>query len=443
MPRLCHAAPDRPRRSDAPTGGRSAADDARARPPARRPGRSRAARPRTASDAITRGRPRGLQRRSPSARCAASATSACSRAVRGAVGVALAGEQLDASSPSKNTSVASSRWPPVMTTSLGPERVQRPRERLDRRLGRPSARAREDPRLGRFGVITVASGSSSLDDRRARLVVEQHRAGLGDHHRVDHDRHAVASSASASRTARTVSAVPSMPIFTASTPMSSATVRDLLDDELARHRVDAGHADGALGRQRRDRGHPVHAAARERLQVGLDAGAAAGVRAGDREHGRYGSGHRGQVRRSTATGPSRTSHWPRCSVRLWPMAPPRADDLLADYPVSDGRLRRGVRLRRRAPPVRARRRSRRSLRAAPPSCREQVSRSLKRAGVRFSSIEGDLEFYVDPVPRVITAADWDAGQARPRPARARAQRVRRRRLRRPADRRRGRRPAAR
>ena len=36
-----------------------------------------------------------------------------------------------------------------------------------------------------------------------------------------------------------------------------------------------------------------------------------------------------------------------------------------------------------------------------------VSRSLQRAGVRFSSIEGDLQFYVDPVPRVITAAEWE------------------------------------
>ena len=37
----------------------------------------------------------------------------------------------------------------------------------------------------------------------------------------------------------------------------------------------------------------------------------------------------------------------------------------------------------------------------------KIGRSLKRAGVRFSSVEGDLEFYVDPVPRVITAADWE------------------------------------
>ena len=44
-------------------------------------------------------------------------------------------------------------------------------------------------------------------------------------------------------------------------------------------------ADGVLGGQRGDRRHAVDARARERLQVGLDPGAAAGVRAGDREHG--------------------------------------------------------------------------------------------------------------------------------------------------------------
>jgi uncharacterized circularly permuted ATP-grasp superfamily protein len=37
----------------------------------------------------------------------------------------------------------------------------------------------------------------------------------------------------------------------------------------------------------------------------------------------------------------------------------------------------------------------------------RISRSLQRAGVRFSSVEGDLEFYVDPVPRVISAAEWE------------------------------------
>jgi uncharacterized circularly permuted ATP-grasp superfamily protein len=47
------------------------------------------------------------------------------------------------------------------------------------------------------------------------------------------------------------------------------------------------------------------------------------------------------------------------------------------------------------------------LRADPAELPGLVSRTLKRAGVRFSSVEGDLEFYVDPVPRVITADDWE------------------------------------
>jgi len=38
---------------------------------------------------------------------------------------------------------------------------------------------------------------------------------------------------------------------------------------------------------------------------------------------------------------------------------------------------------------------------------ERIGRSLQRAGVRFSSVEGDHQFYVDPVPRVITASDWE------------------------------------
>ncbi|HET6549944.1 MAG TPA: circularly permuted type 2 ATP-grasp protein [Solirubrobacter sp.] len=47
------------------------------------------------------------------------------------------------------------------------------------------------------------------------------------------------------------------------------------------------------------------------------------------------------------------------------------------------------------------------VRVGPEALRARVARSLKRGGVRFSSVEGDLEFYVDPVPRVITAAEWE------------------------------------
>ena len=78
----------------------------------------------------------------------------------------------------------------------GPERVQRaargPRGR--RRVRRPSTRA-----SGTFGVITVARGSSSRDERRAGRLVQQHGARLGDHHRVEHDRRAAARAGPAPR----------------------------------------------------------------------------------------------------------------------------------------------------------------------------------------------------------------------------------------------------
>jgi len=88
------------------------------------------------------------------------------------------------------------------------------------------------------------------------------------------------------------------------------------------------------------------------------------------------------------------------------MAPPRVDDRLADYPVSDGVFDEAFGPDG-APRPFARAGLDAVLRADPAELPGQISRSLTRAGVRFSSMEGDLEFYVDPVPRVIPAADWE------------------------------------
>jgi uncharacterized circularly permuted ATP-grasp superfamily protein len=88
------------------------------------------------------------------------------------------------------------------------------------------------------------------------------------------------------------------------------------------------------------------------------------------------------------------------------MAPLRADDLLADYPVSEGIFDEGF-ASTGEPRAHARAGMDAVARADTAQLSERISRSLKRAGVRFSSMEGDLEFYVDPVPRVITAADWE------------------------------------
>jgi uncharacterized circularly permuted ATP-grasp superfamily protein len=88
------------------------------------------------------------------------------------------------------------------------------------------------------------------------------------------------------------------------------------------------------------------------------------------------------------------------------MAPTPTDDLLAGYRVSagvydeafdaDGRPRPWARAALEA-----------VARADPAGLPRRVSRSLHRGGVRFSSVEGDPRFYVDPVPRVITAAEWE------------------------------------
>ncbi len=82
------------------------------------------------------------------------------------------------------------------------------------------------------------------------------------------------------------------------------------------------------------------------------------------------------------------------------------DDVLAGYPVSEGVYdeafdAEGV------PRPWARAALQAVARADPAALPDRVSRSLTRSGVRFSSVEGDLRFYVDPVPRVITAAEWE------------------------------------
>ena len=43
----------------------------------------------------------------------------------------------------------------------------------------------------------------------------------------------------------------------------------------------------------------------------------------------------------------------------------------------------------------------------PAAAREAVRETLRAAGVSFSSVNGDAEFLVDPVPRVIAAGEWE------------------------------------
>jgi uncharacterized circularly permuted ATP-grasp superfamily protein len=88
------------------------------------------------------------------------------------------------------------------------------------------------------------------------------------------------------------------------------------------------------------------------------------------------------------------------------MAPLRADDLLAGYPVSEGVFDEAF-SSSGEPRPHARAGLEAIARADAAELPARIGNSLQRAGVRFSSVEGDHEFYVDPVPRVITAADWE------------------------------------
>ena len=201
-------------------------------------------------------------------------------------------------SPSKSTSVASSRCPPVTTTTSGPSACS---ARASCSTSSGAARPGEHPRLGQ---VRRDHGRARQQQCRPARRARRRRAAPRPTRRPSRGRSRRACRARAGRAPRRPRrrspALPSIPIFTASTPMSSATARTCSTMNVRRHRVDARHADRVLRGQRGDRRHPVDAAARERLQVGLDPGAAAGVGAGDREHGGDRAGHAAQGRTARA-----------------------------------------------------------------------------------------------------------------------------------------------
>ena len=88
-------------------------------------------------------------------------------------------------------------------------------------------------------------------------------------------------SSTAAATASTMAAVASMPVLAACAPMSRHHRFDLRGHEIGRQRLERGHAERVLRRHRGDRARAVDAVRGERLEVGLDAGAAARIAAGN------------------------------------------------------------------------------------------------------------------------------------------------------------------
>ena len=159
------------------------------------------------------------------------------RAVRGAAGMALARDASTRARRRRRRPSASSRWPPVTTTTRGPERVHA-RGRAPSG-SRRRAVAGQHARLGEVRRDHGRPRQQPLDERVARLG---RRAARRPTRRPSPGRARPACPASSRSSAsldapRSSRASPSIPIFTASTPMSSATARTCADDHLRRDRL--------------------------------------------------------------------------------------------------------------------------------------------------------------------------------------------------------------
>ncbi len=206
--------------------------------------------------------------------------------------------------PSVRRSTASpGRWPPLTRTHRGPRSSSAAAAGallvsivdLRRRRAAP-------PRPG-SGVTTVASGQQRVAYRVDRLRGQQRVAVLATR-RPGSTTTGSAGGCRAARRRRPPSPrTQSIPVFTASTPMSSTTLRNCARTASARQLPDALHAERVLRGDRRDHAHTVHAEREHRLQVGLDAGPAAGVRAGHGQHPRGSTAGHG-------TPPARKWSWP-------------------------------------------------------------------------------------------------------------------------------------
>ena len=121
------------------------------------------------------------------------------RAVRGAVGMALARDQVDAGRRRRARRSPRSRWPPVTTTTSGPSACS---ARASARRPSGAAGPGEHACLGQVRRDHGRARQQPATSALRALVVEQHRAGLGDHHGVDHDRRAAARAGRALRRPR-------------------------------------------------------------------------------------------------------------------------------------------------------------------------------------------------------------------------------------------------
>ena len=155
--------------------------------------------------------------------------------------------------------------------------------------GRADGAAHKHLGLGEVRRDHVRERHEVLADGADSVVPQQPVAALGDHDGVEDDV-ARAEARQLGRDRADQLGRVEHPDLHRVRPDVLEDRRDLRGRELRRHRVNPPHSLRVLGRERRDRRHPVAAEGRERLEIGLDAGPAAAVRAGDRQHPAVGAG---------------------------------------------------------------------------------------------------------------------------------------------------------
>jgi hypothetical protein len=146
----------------------------------------------------------------------------------------------------------------------------------------------QDLGLAHVGGDHCRLGQEGLQVQALRLGLEQAVAAGGDHHRVDDEPGQPAGRREVGDGVDDVGRREHARFHRSDGEVVEHGV-DLRDDEIGGHRMYTADPSGVLGGQRGDGGGAEDAERGEGLQVGLDAGAAAGVRAGNGQ--RDGWGH--------------------------------------------------------------------------------------------------------------------------------------------------------
>jgi hypothetical protein len=138
----------------------------------------------------------------------------------------------------------------------------------------------EDLRLVKVRRHHVGQGEQLGHQGLARVGLEERITGLGDHHRIEDDTPLSVGAQALGHRADDGRRGEHADLHRIGAEVVQHHV-DLLGHERGLHVDNAVNAHGVLGGERGDDGHAEHAKGAERLQIRLDAGTAAGVRAGD------------------------------------------------------------------------------------------------------------------------------------------------------------------